>query len=104
MSSIQPYEDLGEGDEIATCGYPLGNFLFEQIGTITPLTKTLKYQRSTSAMAVNQIFHVQLVNVGLASANAGARVDCVPRLLSFPCFRGRDFRKMSDIDGSKVPP
>jgi hypothetical protein len=34
--AIQPYEELCEGDEIATCGYPLGNFLFEQIGTITP--------------------------------------------------------------------
>lgn len=33
---IQPYEQLSEGDEIGTCGYPLGNFLFEQIGTITP--------------------------------------------------------------------
>jgi trypsin-like peptidase len=33
---IQPYEELSEGDEIGTCGYPLGNFLFEQIGTITP--------------------------------------------------------------------
>jgi S1-C subfamily serine protease len=33
---IQPYEELGEGDEIGTCGYPVGNFLFEQIGTITP--------------------------------------------------------------------
>ncbi len=33
---IQPYAELSEGDEVATCGYPLGNFLFEQIGTITP--------------------------------------------------------------------
>jgi S1-C subfamily serine protease len=33
---IEPYGDLGEGDEIATCGYPLGDFLFDQIGTITP--------------------------------------------------------------------
>jgi len=32
---IEPYEAISEGDEIATCGYPLGNFLFEQIGTIT---------------------------------------------------------------------
>jgi S1-C subfamily serine protease len=32
---IEPYEDISEGDDIATCGYPLGNFLFEQIGTIT---------------------------------------------------------------------
>jgi len=29
---IQPYEELSEGDEIGTCGYPLGNFLFEQNG------------------------------------------------------------------------
>jgi S1-C subfamily serine protease len=33
---IQPYVELSEGDEVATCGYPLGDFLFEQIGTITP--------------------------------------------------------------------
>lgn len=33
---IQPYKDICEGEEIATCGYPLGNFLFEQIGTIIP--------------------------------------------------------------------
>ncbi|MBI3849219.1 MAG: trypsin-like peptidase domain-containing protein [Verrucomicrobia bacterium] len=32
---IEPYDDISEGDEIATYGYPLGNFLFEQIGTIT---------------------------------------------------------------------
>jgi hypothetical protein len=32
---IEPYEDISEGDDVATCGYPLGNFLFEQIGTIT---------------------------------------------------------------------
>ena len=33
---IQPYEELSEGDEIGTCGYPLGNFLLKQLGTITP--------------------------------------------------------------------
>jgi S1-C subfamily serine protease len=33
---IQPYAELSEGDEVATCGYPLGDFLFQQIGKITP--------------------------------------------------------------------
>lgn len=32
---VENYEDINEGDEVATCGYPLGDFLFEQTGTIT---------------------------------------------------------------------
>jgi hypothetical protein len=32
---IEDYQNICEGDEIATCGFPLGNFLQEQLGTIT---------------------------------------------------------------------
>lgn len=32
---IEEYSDLTEGDEIGTCGFPLGNYLYEQLGTVT---------------------------------------------------------------------
>jgi hypothetical protein len=32
---IDPYADLHEGDEIGTCSFPLGTYLYNQIGTIT---------------------------------------------------------------------
>ena len=32
---IAPYSELHEGDEIGTCGFPLGTYLYDQIGTIT---------------------------------------------------------------------
>jgi S1-C subfamily serine protease len=32
---IAPYADLHEGDEIGTCGFPLGTYLYDQVGTIT---------------------------------------------------------------------
>ena len=34
---IAPYAELHEGDEIGTCGFPLGTYLYDQIGTITSL-------------------------------------------------------------------
>ena len=32
---IEDYRELLEGDEIGVCGFPLGNYLFEQLGTVT---------------------------------------------------------------------
>lgn len=32
---IEDYGNICEGDEIATCGFPLGNYLHEQLGTVT---------------------------------------------------------------------
>ncbi len=32
---IEEYENVREGDEIAACGFPLGNYLSEQLGTAT---------------------------------------------------------------------
>jgi len=32
---IEDYGNICEGDEIATCGFPLGNYLYDQIGTVT---------------------------------------------------------------------
>ena len=32
---IEPFEDVYEGMEIGTCGFPLGNFLYQKIGTVT---------------------------------------------------------------------
>ena len=32
---IENYDEICEGNEIGTCGFPLGNYLYEQIGTIT---------------------------------------------------------------------
>ncbi|MBW8014789.1 MAG: trypsin-like peptidase domain-containing protein [Planctomycetes bacterium] len=32
---IEDYGNICEGDEIATCGFPLGNYLHDQIGTAT---------------------------------------------------------------------
>lgn len=32
---IEDYKNICEGDEIATCGFPLGNYLQEQLGTVT---------------------------------------------------------------------
>jgi S1-C subfamily serine protease len=32
---IEDYRNVREGDEIATCGFPLGNYLHEQLGTVT---------------------------------------------------------------------
>jgi S1-C subfamily serine protease len=32
---IEDYGELQEGDEIGVCGFPLGNSLFEQLGTVT---------------------------------------------------------------------
>jgi len=32
---IEYYKNVCEGDEIATCGFPLGNYLHEQLGTAT---------------------------------------------------------------------
>jgi S1-C subfamily serine protease len=32
---IEDYEVVAEGDEVGTCGFPLGNYLYEQLGTVT---------------------------------------------------------------------
>jgi hypothetical protein len=32
---IEDYESIHEGDEIGTCGFPLGNYLYNQLGTVT---------------------------------------------------------------------
>lgn len=32
---IEEYEAIAEGDDIGTCGFPLGNYLQEQLGTVT---------------------------------------------------------------------
>lgn len=32
---IEEYDAIAEGDEIGTCGFPLGNYLQEQLGTVT---------------------------------------------------------------------
>lgn len=32
---IEDYGNICEGNEIATCGFPLGNYLYEQLGTVT---------------------------------------------------------------------
>ncbi len=32
---IEDYKELREGDDIGVCGFPLGNLLFEQLGTVT---------------------------------------------------------------------
>lgn len=32
---IEDYEVVAEGDEVGTCGFPLGNYLHEQLGTVT---------------------------------------------------------------------
>lgn len=32
---IEDYRELHEGDEIGLCGFPLGHYLFEQLGTVT---------------------------------------------------------------------
>ena len=32
---IEDFKDLSEGDDIGVCGFPLGNFLYEQLGTVT---------------------------------------------------------------------
>ena len=32
---IEDYNNIYEGQEIATCGFPLGNYLQEQVGTVT---------------------------------------------------------------------
>jgi S1-C subfamily serine protease len=32
---IEDYQELREGDEIGLCGFPLGNYLFDQLGTVT---------------------------------------------------------------------
>jgi len=31
----EDFEDIGEGDDIGVCGFPLGNYLYEQLGTVT---------------------------------------------------------------------
>lgn len=32
---IEEYETVTEGDEVGTCGFPLGNYLHDQLGTVT---------------------------------------------------------------------
>lgn len=32
---IEEFENISEGDEIGVCGFPLGNYLFKQLGTVT---------------------------------------------------------------------
>jgi hypothetical protein len=32
---IENYAEIGEGDEVVTCGFPLGNYLQDQLGTVT---------------------------------------------------------------------
>jgi S1-C subfamily serine protease len=32
---IEDYDNIYEGDEVAICGFPLGNYLYEQLGTVT---------------------------------------------------------------------
>lgn len=33
--AIEDFENVHDGLEVATCGFPLGNLLFEQLGTVT---------------------------------------------------------------------
>ena len=32
---IEQFEDISEGDDIGVCGFPLGNYLLKQLGTVT---------------------------------------------------------------------
>ena len=32
---IEDYKDISEGEDIGVCGFPLGNYLFNQLGTVT---------------------------------------------------------------------
>jgi S1-C subfamily serine protease len=32
---IEDYKDISEGEDIGVCGFPLGNYLFDQLGTAT---------------------------------------------------------------------
>lgn len=44
---IEDYEELAEGDEIGTCGFPLGNYLYDQLGTVaSSFTTGVKTQGS----------------------------------------------------------
>lgn len=35
MLEIEEPEKIDEGEQIATCGFPLGNYLYDQLGTVT---------------------------------------------------------------------
>jgi len=32
---IEEYSNISEGDEVGICGFPLGNYLYRQLGTVT---------------------------------------------------------------------
>jgi S1-C subfamily serine protease len=32
---VEDYKSISEGDDISVCGFPLGNYLYDQLGTVT---------------------------------------------------------------------
>jgi len=75
---IESYEDISEGDEIATCGYPLGNFLFEQMGTITSsFTRGSISSIVPSASLPKELLKLFQLNLTATYGNSGGPVFSV---------------------------
>jgi len=86
---VEPYEDINEGDEIATCGYPLGNFLFEQVGTITSsFTRGSISSIVPSAGIPSELLKMFQLNLTATYGNSGGPVFSVKSGRAFGVLQG----------------
>jgi S1-C subfamily serine protease len=86
---IEPYENISEGDEIATCGYPLGNFLFEQMGTITSsFTRGSISSIVPSASLPKELLKLFQLNLTATYGNSGGPVFSVQTGRVFGVLQG----------------
>ena len=72
---IEDYKDVSEGDDIGICGFPLGNNLFDQLGTVTSsfTTGILSSIIPASNARLSDLIGFQL-NITATNGNSGGPV------------------------------
>src|SRR6266566_8510870 len=98
---IADYSDLYEGLEIGTYGFPLGTFLYDQIGTLTS-----SLTRGTLSSIIPTDFvseqHVKLFQLDLTATygNSGGPVFCIGSGKAFGVLQGG----IVGADGTSIVP
>jgi hypothetical protein len=72
---IEEFYNISEGDEIGVCGFPLGNYLFKQLGTVTSsFTKGILSSVIPAANVKTEYLRGFQLNVTATNGNSGGPV------------------------------
>jgi len=86
---IEALENISEGDEIGVCGFPLGNYLADQLGTITSsFTKGILSSIIPGPSVTTELLDGFQLNVTATNGNSGGPV--------FPINSGKVFGVLTE--------